>query len=1140
MRTHSEFVRPRRIRLAAGVLVAFVSLSAAGPAAAAETGKRSALLARKAPSAPQHGIDPDLLAGLAPRSIGPAGMSGRVAAIAAVESNPNIVYAGAATGGVWKSLDGGITWKPIFDDQPVAAIGAIAIDRRNPSVVWVGTGEGNVRNSASVGNGIYRSADGGETWAHLGLDGSERIHRIVLHPDDSDVAWVAALGREWGENPERGIFKTTDGGRSWRKVLYVDEKTGGADVAMVEGSPHLLLASMWQYRRWPYFFKSGGPGSGLYSSQDGGESWKRLEPEDGLPEGELGRIGLGLSRSHPQIVYAMVEAKKSALLRSDDGGKSFKTANSEPNVNPRPFYFGELRVDPQDPDRVFSVDYTIRVSNDAGKTFSSLVRWDEIHGDHHALWIDPANPLHLITGNDGGVSVSHDGGRSNRFVSNLPLAQFYHVAYDMDRPYNLYGGLQDNGSWRGPSSVHQGGGIRNHFWKVVGGGDGFETLPDPTDSLQGYALWQGGNLSRWNWRTGEAKEIKPAPRAGEKLRFNWNAGLALDPFDPKTVYLGSQFLHKSSDRGETWTVVSPDLTSNRPEWQKAEESGGLTRDASNAENYTTIVTIEPSKKERGLIWIGSDDGRLHLTRDGGGNWTSVEGNVRGVPANTWIPAIEASTHAAGTAFAVFDNHRRSDWTPYVYRTDDYGKSWRSLATPTLRGYALAIVQDPVDPELLFLGTEFGLWLSLDGGKGWTRWSNGFPTVSVMDLAIHPRDSDLIIATHGRALWVVDDISSLRGLGAKGLAEELRLFPVADSGQYWQPAEDGGFGFGATEFRGKSRPYGAAITFLANGEALPIADAERDRDRRIAERKVEMEKAAKSELAKSAAAAPGSGKQEDRGQAGDPSAAPKVAEPDEKKEGVQATVEIRDAAGERVRRLKVDAKRGVNRVYWDLSRDGFKRAPSATPEEPGFNPSGPQVPPGRYEVVLTLAGEERRTFVQVLADPSSGNSAEDWQARWEAIAETGRLNDATIAAIERIAATRRDLDTVAERIRLGNAQALRDEAVKEDALPLAKEAKSVREGLDKLETRFWWPRDTVGITPDIDILSRISYVGYYLGSSWSRPNLNHLEYLRQARVQLEEALTDLNAFYATEVEVYRTALAAQKLELVPAFAPLAIP
>jgi photosystem II stability/assembly factor-like uncharacterized protein len=1145
MRIDFELGRLRRIRIAAAIFLAFVMLPSASRAAAAGEDPEPRL--RGATDRQRSGIDADLLSGLAPRSIGPAGMSGRVAAIAAVESNPDIVYAGAATGGVWKSENGGMTWRPIFDDQPVAAIGAIAIHRRNPAIVWVGTGEGNVRNSASVGNGVYRSVDGGESWTHLGLDGSERIHRIVLHPDDPEIAWVAALGREWGENPERGIFKTLDGGRTWRRVLYVDERTGGADVAMVEGSPNRLLASMWQYRRWPYSFKSGGPGSGLYTSQDGGESWQRLEPEDGLPEGDLGRIGLGLSRSHPEIVYAMVEAGKSALLRSEDGGRTFKTVNAEPNVNPRPFYFCELRVDPQDPNRVYSVDYTVRVSADGGKSFATLVRWEEIHGDHHALWIDPANPRHLITGNDGGISVSHDGGKSNRFVSNLPLAQFYHVAYDNDVPYNVYGGLQDNGSWRGPSSVNQGGGIRNHFWKAVGGGDGFETLPDPTDSLQGYAMWQGGNLFRWNWRSGEAKDIKPAPPEGTQLRFNWNAGLALDPFDPRTVLLGSQFLHRSTDRGETWTIASPDLTTNTAEWQKAGESGGLTRDASNAENHTTIVTIEPSRVQRGLIWVGSDDGRLHVTRDGGASWASVEKNVPGVPANTWIPAVHASTHGAQTAFAVFDNHRRSDWTPYVYRTDDFGKSWRSLATPALRGYALAIVQDPVDPELLFLGTEFGLWLSLDGGRQWTRWSNGFPTVSVMDLAIHPRESDLIIATHGRALWIVDDISPLRGLGAAAFAERLRLFPVSDTALRWQLPEDGGFGFGATEFRGASRPYGAAIRFLASGDALPIADPERDRERRIEKRRQEGARSAldeapltagstpraesgKKPVAVAESAAAGSGPAEKgSAQAAEAQAA--------KANAAKATLEIFDASGRRVRRLEVDAKRGINRVVWDLSRDAFRRPPAEKPVEPDFNPSGPQVPPGSYEAVVKLGGEERRTAVRVLPDPTSENSAEDWRARWEVVLDAGRLNDAAVEAIERIRATRRDLDAVAERIRAANAEALRERRIEEKDLPLAQEAKVLREGLVALELRFWWPYDTVGIVPDTDILSRLAYVRGYLGSSWARPNATHLEYLRQARGALEAALNDLNAFYGGEVEAFRSRLAGERVELVPSLPPL---
>ncbi|HEX6865345.1 MAG TPA: hypothetical protein VF414_21130, partial [Thermoanaerobaculia bacterium] len=579
-------------------------------------------------------VDPDLLAGMKARSIGPSGMSGRVAAVDAVESNPDTIWAGAATGGVWKSVDGGLTWRPVFDDQPVASVGALAIDQSNPDVVWVGTGEGNVRNSVSIGNGVYRTLDGGRTWQHLGLEKSERIYRIVLHPSNPDVAWVTAMGQLWGENPERGVYKTEDGGKTWNRILYVDEKTGASDLVIDPSNPNHLIASMWQFRRWPWFFKSGGPGSGLYSTYDGGRTWKKATQEDGMPEGELGRIGLAISRSNPEIVYAMVEASPSALLRSDDGGKSWKSVNTRYDVNPRPFYFGDIRVDPVWPNRVYSLDYDVRVSNDSGKTFEQGISGNEIHGDFHALWIDPNNPDHLISGGDGGLGISYDRGRTNRAVTNLPLAQFYHIAVDNDLPYNVYGGMQDNSSWRGPSSGLTFGGIRNHEWLLVGFGDGFETLPDPQDSKIGYSMWQGGNLGRFNLNTSELRDIKPPAPDGTKLRFNWNAGLATDPFTPGTIYYGSQFLHKSTDRGETWTIISPDLTTNDPEKQKQDESGGLTIDVTAAENHTTIIAIAPSPLQQGVIWVGTDDGRLHVTRDGGKTWESVEKNVKGVPANT--------------------------------------------------------------------------------------------------------------------------------------------------------------------------------------------------------------------------------------------------------------------------------------------------------------------------------------------------------------------------------------------------------------------------------------------------------------------------------------------------------------------------
>ncbi|HEX2120257.1 MAG TPA: hypothetical protein VHL59_01320, partial [Thermoanaerobaculia bacterium] len=521
-------------------------------------------------------VDPELLAGLKARSIGPATMSGRVASIDAVESNPDIVYVGAATGGVWKSTNGGLSFTPIFDDQPVNAVGAVAIYQPSPDIVWVGTGEGNVRNSMSVGNGIYKSVDGGKTWRHLGLDKSERIHRIVLHPSNPDIAWAAAMGQAWGQNAERGIFKTEDGGRTWRKVLYVNERTGAADLVIDPTNPNKLFASMWEYRRWPWFFHSGGPGSGLYVSHDGGANWRRYTEEDGMPKGNLGRIGIAVSRSNPSIVYAIVEADKSAVLRSDNGGEKWTAVNSEVNTVSRPFYYADIRVDPADPNRVYNIATLISLSTDGGKTFRTLVPFAKVHPDYHALWINPRDPSHLYAGNDGGVAESEDHGVSWRYVATLPLAQYYHIAYDMEQPYNVYGGMQDNGSWKGPNTTWETGGIRNWDWQEVGFGDGFGTVPIPTDSNVGYSMSQEGYLMRWNLRTGERKDIRPPAPEGGDLRFNWNAAIALDPFDANGVYYGSQYVHKSTNRGDSWTIISPDLTTNRKEWQQQARSGGLT------------------------------------------------------------------------------------------------------------------------------------------------------------------------------------------------------------------------------------------------------------------------------------------------------------------------------------------------------------------------------------------------------------------------------------------------------------------------------------------------------------------------------------------------------------------------------------
>jgi photosystem II stability/assembly factor-like uncharacterized protein len=1107
-------------------------------------------------------IDPDLLAGLKARSIGPSGMSGRIAAIDAVESSPNVIWVGAATGGVWKSIDGGLTWRPVFDDQPVAAIGALAIDQSNPDVVWVGTGEGNLRNSVSIGNGMYRTLDGGRTWQHLGLEKSERIHRIVLHPSNPDVAWVTAMGELWGENPERGVYKTEDGGKTWNRILYVDEKTGASDLIIDPSNPNHLLASMYQFRRWPWFFKSGGTGSGLYSSYDGGRTWKKATQEDGMPEGELGRIGLAISRSNPEIVYAMVEAGQSALLRSQDGGKSWQSVNTRYDVNPRPFYFGDIRVDPVWPNRVYSLDYDVRVSNDSGKTFEVGVSGGEIHGDFHALWIDPSNPDHLISGGDGGLGISYDRGRTNRAVPNLPVAQFYHIAVDNELPYNVYGGMQDNSSWRGPSSTWSFGGIRNHEWLLVGFGDGFEVLPDQQDSKIGYSMWQGGNLGRFDLNTSELRDIKPPAPAGVNLRFNWNAGLATDPFTPGTIYYGSQFLHKSTDRGENWTIISPDLTTNDPEKQKQDESGGLTVDVTAAENHTTIIAIAPSPLQQGVIWVGSDDGRLHVTRDGGKTWDSVEKNVRGVPAGTWIPEIRPSKHDPASAFVAFDNHRRSDFKTYVYRTDDWGKSWKSLSTEGVRGYALNVEQDPVDKDLLFLGTEFGLWTSIDAGKSWIKWTQGVPTVSVMDMVIHPRDHDLVLGTHGRAAYVIDDIRPLREMSDQVAAKPLHLFAIADTQQYQFNPEAGGFALGATEYRGASRPYGAFVNVWLSDKTLPHPNEEKERTRKEQERaeKREAEAKAASQPVKHVVPAeerPNPTREKVAAQQEKEPAKEEAADDDKEKEKEkekpkEIEVLIADSQGRHVRKFTSPARQGLNRVVWNLRRDAFRQLP--VPAELGGgqpNPAGPEVLPGTYKVTVRFGDQEAKGTVKVLPDPRKKMNEQDLRSREAALQKTGDLQDSLAEALDRIHRTRSDVQSVTalvdkrkkeeeERARAEARTKGQPAPKKEDKPdPLAEAAGKVQKGLTDLEKKLWQPFEVSGIQPENDVLSKIFTARGYVMSSMDAPSPTHLEYLRQAEAEVAKVLTEVNQYFEKDVADFRKKVDESGLRLLPTFEPIPV-
>ncbi|MFQ5769175.1 MAG: hypothetical protein ACE5HX_01465 [bacterium] len=1017
------------------------------------------------------------LHGMKARSIGPAGMSGRVTAIDVVWSNPDIIYLGTASGGLWKSTSGGIAWEPIFDEQPVLSIGAVAIDQRNPDVVWAGTGEGNPRNSASVGNGIYKSIDGGKTWSYLGLAKTEHIHRILIHPYNPEVVYVAAMGTFWGENPERGIFKTVDGGRSWKKVCYIDEKTGAADLVMDPENPDKLMAAVWQYRRWPWFFKSGGPGSGIYVTYDGGQTWEKRTEKDGLPKGELGRIGLAISRSNPQVVYALVEAKKNGLYRSDDGGYKWQKVNDSRRVNPRPFYYADIRVDPKNENRLYSLHSVLAVSEDGGKSFKTVVRSSKIHGDHHALWIHPEDPSFLIDGNDGGAAISRDRGKSWRFIENLPLAQFYHIRVDMETPYNVYGGMQDNGSWRGPGEVWTSRlGILNLYWSRVGTGDGFDTLPDLSNPRRyGYAMSQGGNLRRFDLVTGERKSIRPVHPQGVRLRFNWNAAIASDPFDSKTIYYGSQFVHKSMNRGDSWEIISPDLTTNDPEKQRQIESGGLTYDVTAAENYTTIIAIAPSPVQRGVIWVGTDDGNVQVTQDGGQTWTNVVKNIKGVPAGTWVPHIEASKFNAGEAFVVFDDHRRSNWTTYVYHTTNFGKSWKNLATDEISGYVHVIAQDPVEPGLLFLGTEFGLFVTLDGGQHWTKWTQGLPSVAVRGLVVHPRNHDLVIGTFGRAAYILDDIRPLRALAQQGISllnQPLHVFEVFDAIQYIAKEPNGVRGPGDAEFSGKNRPYGALISYVANLTSANEGEMKTD----------------------------------------------------------SVKVEILNSNKEVIRTMKAEALAGVNRTAWELRRKAF-RNPATPPPKPNAkeNP-GALVLPGTYTVRISVGDYMDSTMVNVLPDPRKQVSDADMREKYTLIEKVGGDVELAAKAVDQLRKTKESIDIVLKRMK---------EQKGETAAAIRKQSQAMKDSIQTL-VEMINQKQVQGIRRDPEVVgSRLFSVYFSLQSSWDAPTQAEQNAFNQAENKLMVAVDKINRFYQKIFPDYLKTVEEAKFKLFQPFTPLPV-
>ena len=888
-------------------------------------------------------FDSDTISGLGARNIGSAAMSGRVAALAAVKEDGRLtVYVGAASGGVWKSSNGGTTFKPVFDKEAAQSIGAIAVDPQTPKTIWVGTGEAWTRNSTSIGNGIYKSTDGGDSWTNMGLQNSERIAKILIDPKDGNTVYACVPGKLWSDSEDRGVYKTTDGGKTWNKILKgANLSTGCSMISMSSQDSKGLFAGMWDFRRKGWTFRSGGEdskaasGSAFFQTADGGSTWKEQDEKSakGLPAKPWGRIAVTIAPSKPNVVYAMIESTRSALFRSEDGGKSWEERDRSNWMVWRPFYFANLIVDPKNENKIYKPDLTLIVSEDGGRSFSGI--GNGAHGDFHDVWVDPDNTDRLIAGDDGGVWYSYDGGNTWWKGNNLPISQFYHVSVDYDDPYHVFGGLQDNSVWMGDSQYP--GGITNGRWENIFGGDGFWAFPDPSDPNYVYAESQGGYIGRVNRITLEGRAIKPQPNYGEgKLRFNWNTPIHMSPNEKGTIYIGAQFLFRSRDHGQSWERISPDLTTNDPEKQKQEESGGVTVDNSYAEMHTTIYSISESPRDGQTIWAGTDDGNLQVTRDGGKSWTNVAGNVPSLPKFSWVSWVEASLYDAATAYAAFDRHTLGDMEPHVYKTTDYGKSWAPIvaAANGVRGYAHVIKEDTVIPSLLFLGTEFGLWISPDGGKHWAQYKgHEFPAVAVRDIVVHPRESDLVLATHGRGIWIVDDITPLRKLTPEVTAQEA-TFIQGKLAQQRLPAS-GGWVEGSAAFTGPNPPDAALITYY------------------------------------------------------------------QKKRHIfgKMKLEIFDSQGKLVDTLPPNSRRGISRVEWPMRLKAPRVPPAATAAFEAAQ--GPRVLPGTYTVKMTRGTETYSIQLVVGLDPRAKFTAEDRKLEFDAAMRVYNLLGDMSFDVERI-------------------------------------------------------------------------------------------------------------------------------------------
>ena len=1041
------------------------------------------------------------------RGIGPALMGGRIADLAVVESKPQVFYIATGTGGVWKTENHGTSWTPLFDDQPVSSIGDVTLDQSNPNLVWVGTGEPQNRQSSGWGNGVYKSTDAGNTWRHMGLDETKHVGRILIHPRNPDIVYVAAVGDLWGPNEERGVFRTRDGGETWDKVLYIDEHTGAIDLAMDPGDPNTIFAAMYQRRRTGWGFNGGGPGSGLYRTFDGGDSWTELS--EGLPEGDKGRIGVDVFRGDGNVVYALVEAEarsadqgfgggggptKSGLFRSLDRGDTWDKVS---DTNPRPMYYSQVRIDPSNADRIYVLGGSLMVSDDGGRTF----RDDgaaQVHVDHHAFWINPNDPDHLILGSDGGVAASWDGTGHWRMFDNLPLGQFYAIGYDMRDPYYVCGGLQDNDPWCGPSNTRSFHGIRHQDWYETAYGDGFFTIVDPTDSTIVFSESQNGNMNRYDLTTGEKTPMRPitGPRAdgdtAKAYRFNWNSPLQFSPHDPATIYLGGNYLMRSRDRGMSWEEVGGvDLTKqiDRKELAIMGVPGSEPQMSihDGTSNYGNLTAFAESPLVPGLLYVGTDDGNVQVSQDDGATWTNVADRIDGLPERTYVSRVEPSAHAEGRVYATFDGHRNGDYAAYVYASEDYGQNWSRITDGLPDGWSVNVITEHHRaPNLLFAGNEVGVFVSVDRGRQWTQLKNNLPVVPVDDILVHPRDNDLLVGTHGRSFWIMADVTPLEHLSAEMLAEAGRVFPANRPSIMW--VQKGDWPFAGATYSAPNPPRGARIRYYLR-DASEVAVVEE-----------EGEEGGDADAAADT----------DTGDGGQPA--------DGDEEGTTFALTITDSDGGHVRTLDAPGDAGVNEVIWDWRHDApYEPEAGQQGEGPGGGggfgqpgtPQGPIVLPGVYTVSMEVADETFSSTVEIQADPRRPMARADRMARQETLMSLHRLAVPIYEAGSAVRALEEQLDAAEELI----------EAAGEPPEGVKEELDAIREALEEVDDDVGEARRNAGVA------------GAIQGSS-TLPTEDHMWQVDRAREVMTELVGPLNELITSRVPALNAQLYAEGVRPEP--------